>query len=501
MKRRSTTTIGVLAILAVFAAAGMYGYRRRGAAPEAVASGNPPPAATASAPLRGPISIDMRRQQLIGVHVVPVAREPLDVSIRAAGIVAYDETKQSDVNIKVEGWIRQLAVDATGQLVQKGQALFTLYSPDLLNAQREYLLALRARDQMSDSPVPEVHRRAEALAAAARQRLTRADLSDDEIGSLEASKEASDSIVFRSPVSGVVIEKHAVAGMHVMPGDSLYKVVSLADVWVEADVYETDIASLRVGMPAAVALDAYPGETLSARIGYIYPYFDDKTRTNKVRFELANGSGRLKPGMYAHVDVKANVGQGIVVPTNAVLDSGTEQIVFVAQGDGVFEPRSVKVGRRLADKTQIVDGLTEGEQVATGAAFFLDSESQLRASTQSYEAGTPPANPATPTARLAITLTTQPDPPKRGENQLEVRVRDASGQPVDGADVRVQFFMPAMPAMSMPAMQSEAALTPAGGGTYRGAGQILMSGTWDVTIVVSRGGARLGSTRLPVVAQ
>jgi nitrogen fixation protein FixH len=204
--------------------------------------------------------------------------------------------------------------------------------------------------------------------------------------------------------------------------------------------------------------------------------------------------------MFANVELKLGGGMGLVVPTNAVLDSGTEQIVFVAKGDGIFEPRRVKMGRRLADTTQILEGVKEGEQVATGATFFLDSESQLRASLQGYEASAAPTGAAAH-AGTQITFRTVPDPPKTGDNQLEATVKDAQGKPIDDAEVTVQFFMPAMPTMNMPAMRSEAKLSPAGGGVYRGTGQVMMAGRWDATVTVTRGGQRLGTKQLPVVAR
>src|SRR5207253_1276267 len=201
-------------------------------------------------------------------------------------------------------------------------------------------------------------------------------------------------------------------------------------------------------------------------------YVDEKSRTNKVRFEFANRGGRLKPGMYATVELRSTGGMAFIVPTNAVLDSGQEQVVFVAQGDGVFEPRNVKIGRRVGDSVEILEGLKEGDRVATGAAFFLDSESQLRASLQGYEAAATPTGAATP-AGTQITFRTIPDPPKAGDNQLEVIVKDAGGKPIDEAEVTVQFSMPAMPTMNMQAMKSDAKLAPAGGGIYRGSGQVM----------------------------
>ena len=461
------------------------------------------PAATGvpQATPRGDVTIDPRRQQLIGVKTVAVTRHTVDQTVRAAGAVRYDETKQADVNVKVEGWIRDLFVDYTGQPIQRGQPLFPLYSPDLLNTQHEYLLALKMRDLMRQSTIADARERADALVTSARQRLIAWDLPAEDLRTLDETRQAVDAVVYRAPVSGFVIEKQALKGLHVMPGQSLYKVSDLSVVWVEAEVYESEIAAIRVGDVASVAVDAYPGERFTGRAIYIYPYLDDKTRTNKVRVQLANRGGRLKPGMYANVELKSRGRSGLVVPTNAVLDSGTEQVVFVAQGDGLFQPRKVKIGRRLGDSTEILEGLKEGDQVATGAAFFLDSESQLRASLQGYEASAAPTGGATAPPGTQITFRTVPDPPKIGDNQMEVTVTDAGGRPIDAAEVSVQFFMPAMPTMNMPAMRSEAKLPPAGGGVYRGSGQVMMAGRWDATVTVVRGGQRLGTKQLPVVAR
>ena len=514
MKRALQLFVALAVVLAVLAAA-VYGVRRwrfrtsashsASAAPISMAdlptTEAPPNPAGATATPRGSVTIDARRQQLIGVRTVPVTRGSLAQTVRAVGVVRYDETRQSDINLKVEGWIRDLYVDSTGQAVEKGQPLFTLYSPDLVTTQQEYLLALKTRDQLQQSTLADARERADQLVASARQRLAFWDLAPEDLRALEEKRQVSEAIVFRSPAAGFVVEKSAVKGLHVLAGQTLYKLTDVSTVWVEADVYENEVSGIRLGTMATVTIDAYPGERFSGRVTYIYPYLDEKTRTNKVRFAFANPRGRLKPGMFANVEVPVGGGTGLTVPTNAVLDSGTEQIVFVAQGDGVFEPRKVKVGRRLGESMQVLDGLKEGEQVATGAAFFLDSESQLRASLQGYEAA--PAGGGGPAATMGtdITFHTVPDPAKVGDNQLEAIVKDAGGKPIDDADVTVQFFMPAMPTMSMPAMRSEAKLSPAGGGAYRGMGQVLMAGRWDATVTVMRGGQRLGSKQLPVVAR
>jgi RND family efflux transporter MFP subunit len=509
--KRALLIVLAVGVLLLAVGASVYVFRMRGRA-----SASPPQTAQETLPNmpagkpavtgapqttpRGDVTIDPRRQQLIGVKTVPVMRQTVDQTVRATGAVRYDETKLADVNVKIEGWIRDLYADYTGQPIQRGQPLFSFYSPDLLNTQNEYLLALKTRDQMQQSTIADARERADALVSSARQRLLAWDLPEEDLLKLDETRRAVDAVVFRAPVTGLVIEKQALKGLHVMPGQSLYKVADLSVVWVEAEIYESEIAAVRMGDTAIVTVNAYPGEPFTGRVVYIYPYLDDKTRTNKVRVQLTNRAGRLKPGMYANVELKSRGRSGLVVPTNAVLDSGTEQVVFIAQGDGRFQPQKVKIGRRLGDSTEILEGLKEGEQVATGATFFLDSESQLRASLQGYEASAAPTGTAAP-ANTQITFRTVPDPPKTGDNQLEATVKDAAGKPIDDAEVTVQFFMPAMPTMNMPAMRSEAKLSPAGGGVYRGNGQVMMAGRWDATVTVVRGGQRLGTKQLPVVTR
>ena len=451
---------------------------------------------------RGDVFIDPQRQQLIGVRLAAVTNEAIAGVVRTTGVVRYDETRLTDVNVKLEGWIRDLRVAYTGQLVRQGQPLFTLYSPDLLTTQNEYLLALKSRDQMQSSQVADAREYGKRLVDAARQRLSLWDLSTEQLAELERTRKPVEAVTFTSPASGFVLEKTAIQGMHVTPGQTLYKLADLSSVWVEADVYEQDIARLRTGQRAAVTLDAYPGESFTGRAIYIYPFVEENTRTVKVRFQFPNARGRLKPGMYANVELQGSSDTRLTVPADAVLDSGSRQVVFVARGDGMFTPRTVKVGRRFADRIEILDGVKEGEQVATGATFFLDSESQLRAGLQNYEAPVAaPGSAAPPATALDVSFRTLADPPKTGDNTFEVTVRDNAGQPVTEADVSVMLFMPAMPTMNMPAMRNEMKLPHAGGGVYRGPGQVLMAGRWEATVTVTRRGQRLGSRQFPLVAR
>ena len=464
-----------------------------------------PPAASMMEPEavdpRAGVRLDLRRQQLIGVRIAPVERAAATKTVRAVGTVRYDETRLADVNLKIEGWIQDLYVDYTGKLVSTGDPLFSLYSPELLTTQQEYLLALKTREQLQQSQIPDARDRAERLVESARQRIALWDLPADQMRALDETKQPQTAVTFRSPVDGYVIEKQALQGMHVVPGQTLYKIADLSVVWLEADVYEQEGPLVKVGQRATVTLDAYPGDRFTGRVIYIYPFVEENTRTVKVRFELANRSGRLKPGMYANVELEVPLGMSTTIPSNALLDSGTRQLVFVAEGDGYFQPHDVTVGQRLGDRVQILEGLKEGEVVAMGATFFLDSESQLRASVGAFEPPPATAEGAATGERLGITFRPQPDPPQTGDTLLEVSVTDASGQPIADADVSVIFFMAAMPTMNMPAMRNEAALASVGGGVYRGTSQVMMGGRWDVTVNVSKDGQRLGSEQFAVVAR
>ena len=462
------------------------------------------PAATEPAAVGSPraeVQIDPRRQQLIGVRTAPAERRTLTTQIRAAGTVRYDETRLADVNVKVAGWIEELHVDYTGQAVEAGQALFTIYSPELLTTQQEYLLALESRAQLRESQIADARVYADRLVQAARRRLELWDLPPDAIQALENEREPRRTMLFRSPVSGFVIEKHVVRGQHVTAGMSLYTVADLSEVWVEADLYEEEAPLVREGAQATITLDAYPEERFYGRAVYIYPYVEERTRTVRVRFAFPNARGRLKPGMYANVVLDVVFGEGVVVPTNAVLDSGDQQHVFVAQGEGYFDPRPVVVGRRLGETIEILEGLEGGELVATSATFFIDSESQLRAALQGFEPVPRVGEGGAARERLDVTFRSDPDPPRSGDNAFEVAVLDPEGQPITNAEVSVVFYMAPMPTMNMPAMQTAATLTHHGNGVYRGEGEVRMAGRWDVTVLVSRGGQRLDSRTLTVVAR
>jgi membrane fusion protein, copper/silver efflux system len=461
------------------------------------------PAATVAdaATPRAPIQLDARRRQMLGVRLVTVDTRPIERHIRAVGVVRYDETRLSEVNLKLDGWVSKLHVNATGQTIRRGQPLLDLYSPELIATGQEYLLALSTRDAMQSSQVPEARAQADRLVESARQRLLLWDLPAEAIDRIESTRKADGTVTLHSPSAGIVIEKPVVEGMRAAAGQTLYRIADLSRVWVEADVFESDAPFVRTGSTARVTLDAWPGEGMTGRAVYIYPFVEEQTRAIRVRFEFPNPNQRLKPGMFANVELTASLGSGVTIPTEALLDSGRERVVFVSEGDGYFQPRQVQTGHRVGDRVQITDGLAPGETIASGAAFFLDSESQLRAAAGGWESQAAEEGPAATAEALSIAFRTVPDPPRSGQNTFEVDVTDPSGQPITDAQVRVVLYMPAMPSMNMPAMSSEATLAHAAGGTYRGPGRISMSGRWDVTVTVTRNGARLGSRQTTLVAR
>ena len=471
----------------------------------ALAASPPVPGATTPemAPdARAAVTLDGRRQQLMGVRTVPVTRRSLTPGVRATGLVVADETRQTDITLKVDGWIERLHVDYTGRAVTRGEPLFALYSPEMVAAQEEYLLAIQARGQLASSQVADAGPIAARLVDAARERLRAWDLPDAHVDALGRGGALARTIEFPAPASGVVIEKMAVEGMRVTAGQTLFRLVDLSRVWVEADVYEGELALLTTGTRANVRIDAFPGERFTARLTFVAPLVDQNTRTVRARFELPNPGGRLRPGMFAAVDVTAPSREALTIPTDALIETGRRKIVFVSEGDGYYTPRDVHIGPRADGQVEILDGLSEGERVASAALFFLDSESQLRAALEAYNPTLgEPAGGAAAVAGLQIELTTEPSPPRAGMTAFIVSVRDAAGQPVTDAEVTVRLFMPPMPSMNMPAMRSEGTLSNAGAGQYRGTVDVLMSGRWDATVTVSQGGVRIGTRQVTMVAR
>jgi membrane fusion protein, copper/silver efflux system len=324
------------------------------------------------------VSIDPQRQQLIGLKTATVARGAVGDTWRTVGKVAVDETRVHHVNIKVSGFAEQVFVDYVGKRVKRGEPLFTIYSPDLLSVQQEYLLALRTRTALAPGGV--AGDSGQDLVDSARERLKLWDIPDAEIARLERTGKATKTLTIYSPMSGVVTKKDLVMGHRLNEGDMPYEITDLSSVWVLADAYESDLARLRLGMTALLSLPAFPNHAFKGKVIFIDPILDPKTRTAKVRIEFPNPTGELRPEMFGEVVMHAAPRQGLRIPVDAVIDSGGSKVVFVAKGDGKFQPREVKLGVVSGDAAEVLSGLEAGEQVVTRANFLIDSESRLRAS-------------------------------------------------------------------------------------------------------------------------
>ena len=337
-------------------------------------------AAGGAAPVEGlaNVQIDPQRQQLIGLRTVEASQGPVGASWRTVGKVAVDATNVHHVNIKVGGFVDTVYVDFVGKPVRNGERLFTIYSPDLLSVQQEYLLALRTRKALSGGGV--ATGAGNDLVESARERLRLWDIPESEVKRLEETGKPTKTLTMYSPMTGVVTKKDIVMGHRLNEGDMPYEITDLSRVWVLADAYESDLARIRVGMTASLTLQAFPGKTFTGKVIFVDPILDPLTRTAKVRLEFANPRGELKPEMFGEVTLQAEKRQGLRIPADAVINSGTKKVVFVALGEGKFQPREIEVGAVTGEDVEVVKGLEAGEKVVTRANFLIDSESRLRAS-------------------------------------------------------------------------------------------------------------------------
>lgn len=322
------------------------------------------------------VKIDHERQQLIGLRTEKVAEGQVSGELRAVGRVAVDETRVRKVNVKVEGFVEKLFVDFVGKPVAKGQTLFSLYSPEFVSTQREYLLALKTQKAMEGGTL---QGSGGELLEAAKRRLSLWDVPREAMEQLDKTGETQRALTLRSPISGVVTAKNVVEGARITPSDIPFEITDLSHVWVLVDVYETELGRAKVGMPADLTIPSSPGKTFRGRIIFIDPVMDPKTRTAKARMEFPNPAGELKPEMFGEVLFRGQGRKGILVPLDAVLDAGTTKVTFVALGDGKFEPREVTTGTTVGEKVEIRSGLRAGEEVVVRANFLVDSESRLKA--------------------------------------------------------------------------------------------------------------------------
>jgi Cu(I)/Ag(I) efflux system membrane fusion protein/cobalt-zinc-cadmium efflux system membrane fusion protein len=449
-----------------------------------------------------PVQISPQRLQSIGVKTGVVERRLVEDEIRATGNVAVDETRVAYVQVRFSGYIQKVFADATYQYVHKGQPLLTIYSPDLVATEREYLVAKQNQKEVAQSTVPGVASSAASLLDAAAERLKQWGVPQAEIARLESTGQVSQELNVDSPVSGYITERNALPSVAVQPDMRLYTIADLSTVWVQAQVFQGDLGRIKIGDPAGLTVDSFPGRTFSGRVDFIYPQVDMDTRTAKMRVIFSNPGLQLKPGMFVNVALKVPMGSQLVIPATGVLQSGEREIVFVQRNDGYIEPREVQLGSRVGDDFIVLKGLGVGEQIITSANFLIDSESQLQAAIGSFVPPPPGAGVASAmnAAKGILALSSDPNPPHKGGNLFRVKLTDASGSAVSGADVSVTFFMPAMPAMGMAAMRIPVTLSDRGNGLYEGSGQLESGGTWQVTIFAKKNGQVVASKQLNVNA-
>ncbi|HEY5375989.1 MAG TPA: efflux RND transporter periplasmic adaptor subunit [Polyangiaceae bacterium] len=346
------------------------------------------------------VDIDPARQQLIGLKTTEVTEGPVGGAWRTVGRVAIDETRVRHINLKVSGFVEHVYVDFVGKRVKKGDPLFSIYSPDLLSAQEEYLIALKTQGAMAGSN--------DDLAVAARRKLALWDVPASEIARLAKSGEPTKTLTLYSPLSGVVTRKDVVDGMKLDAGAMPYEIVDLSSVWVLADVYESELRFVSENMPATLKLDAFPNREFKGKVVFIDPLLDPQTRTVKVRLTFPNPDGELRPEMFGEVVLFGAPREGLSIPADAVIDSGTEKVVFVAIGAGKFQPRTVQLGESDGSRVEVISGLTLGERVVIRANFLVDSESRLRASLA--ETTVAKAPPKAPESARVLPATAEPMP-------------------------------------------------------------------------------------------
>ena len=326
------------------------------------------------------LNISLDRVQKLGVKTETVARREFSRTVRAVGTVQVNERLERTVAPRFEGWIQRLLVATTGEAVRRGQPLMEVYSPDLVTAQQEYVIAVKGREAVKEAG-PDIQANMKSLAENSLQRLRNWDISDEELQRLQQEGKPRNTITLRSPVDGVVMAKPSVQGMRFMPGEPLYRIADLSSLWLLAEVFEQDLAWIAPGQEAAVRVNAYPDKVFRGKVAFIYPTVTPETRTARVRIELPNPGRLLKPEMYASVELalRQRGKKGLTVPDSAVLDGGTRQIVLVQRGEGKFEPREVKLGQRSDGYVEVLEGVKEGETVVVSANFLIDSESNLKA--------------------------------------------------------------------------------------------------------------------------
>jgi len=466
------------------------------------------------APL-APIQVSPQRLQQIGVTTAVVQLRNVNHQLQAPGNVDVDEERLAYVQTRFPGWIQNVFANATWQYVRKGQRLFTIYSPDLVSTEQEYLLAKQNQKSFAPAMQPgsmpgmtpgagsTATQESVWLVQAAEERLRQFDVPPAEIDAFVQSGKVQREITVVSPASGYITERNALPNAYVQPDTKLYTIADLFTVWVYANVFQTDVGRLRPGDPAEVTVDSYPGRTFRGRIDQVLPDVDPITRTARVRLVFRNPGLVLKPGMYVSVNIDIPLGRQLVIPASGVLQAGTREIAFIDHGQGNLEPRVIQTGPQIDDLVIVLNGLKPGDRIVSSANFLVDSEAQLQSAIGSFS---PLPQPSVTGSNLPanqsiqIDFGTDPATPRKGANTVRVRLTGADGKPISGAQVTATFFMPAMPAMGMGAMRTTATLPDQGRGMYSGPLQLGSGGTWQVTVTVAQNGQTIATKQLSLTA-
>ena len=402
MRKRNLILIAIVVLilgsLLYFSRAQIFSTNPKGPASPGKNQGNISPSLTGEGrDVGGAVEIPADKQQLIGVKKVEVALKPLLKTIRTVGRIEYDERKLATVNTRVEGWIEKLFVDYTGKPVKKGDPLAEIFSPELLATKLEYLNLLNWKKERAHRFQREVEFSwgdrygttgrmltvdIDQLIQVAQQRMKLWDIPEEQIKEMETRNEARRTFILYSPVDGYVLEKPAVQGKRIEPGEKLFDIADLSEVWVIADIYVSELPLIKAGQSARISLSYFPGREFSSRIDYIYPLLSGETRTAKVRFILPNSGKLLKPQMFTNVEITVDLGKKLAIPEDAFIDTGTKQVVYVERGEGYFEPREVRLGPGADGMVEVIKGLKAGERVAASANFMIDSEAKLKGITQ-----------------------------------------------------------------------------------------------------------------------
>jgi len=443
---------------------------------------------------------------MIGLKFATVVRKDVSDRLETTGNIEADERLQGYVQTRFAGWIEQVFANSTYQYVRRGQPLFTIYSPDLMSTESEYLLAVEARKRVGDSSIGDVTTDASSLVDSAAERLKLWGVSPREIARLERERTVRHAVEIDSPMSGYIVERNALPNMYVQPDTRLFTITDLSKVWIYAAVFQDEIGKVRPGDPATVTVDAYPGTNFDGRVDFIQPQIDPMTRTARVRCEFNNRKGQLLPGMFAHVALDLPMGEQTVIPDTAVLRTGTHNVAFIDRGDGYLTPAGIELGQHVGNEFIVLKGLAPGQQIVNSANFLIDSESQLQAAAGAFVPPPPGvgANAAGQSGEAApqasIDFTSDPNPLVRGHNKLIVTLRDSKGAPIPGLQVTVFFYMAAMPAMGMAAMHAQTTAVDQGNGTYVANVELPSGGTWGLTITASKGGQPIATKQVDVSA-